>query len=499
MNLPLALRASGLLLLLILAGFLRSERVALPVLSSDEAFSWRLTTYSPAELLRHMPGDAHPPLYYLLLKGWTALVGDSPFALRGLSILFALASIIILYALCREAAVGVSGAIFAAFLFAIHLAPVDEPSRNARMYGQGVFLAGLTSWLLLRALRCSRAGSGWWLGYGLAVAAFCYTHYYAFFTVAAQTLFVTGDLSVRAVKNSAASVRPSLMGFLLAGGFAILLYVPWLPVWWKQTNDVRQGFWIQPVTYEHAKTVFFTWSSGLPYGGTTDFNCWILFLFGCIVWIMLKRDRGGLFVLIAASVPWMLSLILSAWSGRPIFHERYLFFAQFFLFAFWGIVWELLPSWFLRLGLGCFLVALNLSGLVSLRESWPTRPPPLAETAAFLRDRACPDDVVLTASPSAVNRLRYYAAQAGMPTIQARCILSPFQPPGHIVHLGSLQADDVLWIGFASEPPTVRRIWTLSEASAATASPGEFRREVARWYFGDGKEERYILILHERS
>jgi hypothetical protein len=86
---------SGLLLLiLLLACCLRRDRLELPPLSSDEAFSWRLTTYSVAELLRHMPGDAHPPLYYLLLKGWIALFGDSPFALRGLSVVFALASIV---------------------------------------------------------------------------------------------------------------------------------------------------------------------------------------------------------------------------------------------------------------------------------------------------------------------------------------------------------------------------------------------------------------------
>lgn len=215
-----------------------------------------------------MPGDAQPPLYYLILKIWTGLFGDAPFVLRSLSLLFTLASIIVLYALCRESAArfpsatnppltSISGALFGALLLAIHLAPDDEPSRNARMYSQGIFLAGLTAWLLLRALRCSGGCLSWWLGYSLAVAAFCYTHYYAFFTVAAQTLFVAGDLAVRAYRNSLASVRASFSGFLLAGTFAFLLYIPWLPVWWKQTHDVWQGFWILPVTVEHAKEVFF--------------------------------------------------------------------------------------------------------------------------------------------------------------------------------------------------------------------------------------------------
>src|SRR5581483_4580543 len=89
--------AGLLFVFLVLACCLRCDRLALPPLTSDEAFSWRLTTYSVPELLGHMPGDAHPPLHYFFLKGWVILFGDSPFALRSLSVVFALASIVVLY------------------------------------------------------------------------------------------------------------------------------------------------------------------------------------------------------------------------------------------------------------------------------------------------------------------------------------------------------------------------------------------------------------------
>jgi mannosyltransferase len=504
-----AIAVAGLLLVILtLACFLRCNRLSLPPLSSDESFSWRLTTYSTTELLRHAAGDVHPPLYYLTLKGWTALCGDSPFALRSLSILFTLASLVVLYALCREAGArfpsdapspftSASAALFAALLLALHLSPADEPGRTARMYSQGIFLAGLTAWLLLRALRCSGGSLGWWLGYGLAVAAFCYTHYYAFFTIAAQALFVACDLAVRGWKNSTASIRASISRFLLAVTFAFLLYVPWIPVWWKQTHDVWQGFWIQSVTVEHVKDVFFRWSSGLTNYHPMDFKWWSLFLLACIVWMVVRADRGSLFFLMQAGAPWVLSLALSSWSGRPIFHERYLFFAQFFLFAFWGVVWDRLPGLAPRLGLGCFLCALSVSTLATVREQWPTRPPALAGAAAFLRDRYRDGDVVLTGSPSALNRLRYYAAQAGMPTIQVRCLLSPFQPPGHIVHISSLQAEDILWLGSPPQPHPGNRVWSLAETNAATPSLGERWREVSRWRFGGDREGQYHLLLYE--
>jgi mannosyltransferase len=509
-NTPFGMAGLTLCALALLAWFLRCEHLALPLLSNDEAFSWRLTTYTTAELLYHAAGDVHPPLYYLVLKSWITLFGDSLFALRSLSVLFTLGSIFVLYALCREAAArfpsaantpltGTSGALFAALLLVLHLAPLEEPSRTARMYSQGIFLAGLTAWLLLRALRCPRGCLGWWLGYGLAVAAFCYTHYYAFFTVAAQTLFVAGDLAVRTLKHSAVSVRASLKGFLLAGCFAFLLYVPWFPVWWKQTHEVWQNFWIPPVTREHAKEVFFRWSSGWPYYDPIEERWWSFFLLACLVWMLCKADRGGFFLLLQASVPWVLSLSLSAWSGRPIFVERYLLFAQFSLFAFWGLVWDRLPGLFLRLGLACLLCSLNMSGLIIAREQWPTRPPALAETAAFLCKHYQDGDVILTGHPAALNRLRYYAAQAGMRSIAARCFLSPFQPSGHVTHVSSLQAEDVLWIGSSSQLREYRRVWTLSEANTSTPLTDEHWHEVAHWSFGEGSEGPCHLILYERS
>ena len=106
----------------------------------------------------------------------------------------------------------------------------------------------------------------------------------------------------------------------------------------------------------------------------------------------------------------------------------------------------------------------------------------------------------MTGGPKALNLLRYYAAQAGMPAITARCLVSPFQPPGHAVnHLGSLQAEDVLWTGLASEPHSARRVWALTETNAATPLPGEHWREVSRWSFGSGSKDLYYLILYERS
>src|SRR6185295_20406591 len=173
----------GLALAFVVAGAVRLDRLSLAELTTDEAFSWRMTTHAPADIVARTATDVHPPLYYLVLDGWTALVGDSPAALRGLSVLFGLAAVGLAYLLYVEvdryagASRGRAGGLAAALLVALHADQVEH-SRHVRMYGLGVMLAALTAWLLLRALRSERRASLWWTAYAIAAAALCYTHYY---------------------------------------------------------------------------------------------------------------------------------------------------------------------------------------------------------------------------------------------------------------------------------------------------------------------------------
>jgi uncharacterized membrane protein len=173
----------ALLLILTTAGAVRCYRTEYPVLSADEAFSWRLTQFDTADLIRHAVADVHPPLYYLLLKLWNACAGEAPHQMRGFSALCGVLSVGMMFLLCLEMSSdawaprqrppgqAIGAALFAAFLTAVHLSQVT-PGRTARMYPLGVLLLGLTSWLLLRALRSPR-GHAWWSLYGVAVAAFC--------------------------------------------------------------------------------------------------------------------------------------------------------------------------------------------------------------------------------------------------------------------------------------------------------------------------------------
>src|SRR5689334_21769388 len=60
---------------------------------------------SPMRVVRAvLLSDTSPPLYYLLLEGWTLLLGTSDMALRLLSVTFFLASVPLIYGVARRIA-----------------------------------------------------------------------------------------------------------------------------------------------------------------------------------------------------------------------------------------------------------------------------------------------------------------------------------------------------------------------------------------------------------
>jgi uncharacterized membrane protein len=76
-----------LLLILALAAAVRFYRLEAQSLWHDEGNSARIAERSIRLILEGAAGDIHPPLYYLALHYWRALLGQSEFALRSFSVM----------------------------------------------------------------------------------------------------------------------------------------------------------------------------------------------------------------------------------------------------------------------------------------------------------------------------------------------------------------------------------------------------------------------------
>lgn len=122
----------------------------------DETFSVWLANHSVGDML-HWIGtiDQHPPLYYLLLHGWIALRGDTPYNVRLLSVLFGAGAIPMIYLIGKRMSGAVMG-LAAAVLLA--LSPFNiRFAQETRMYTLLTFNAAVAMYALVRLLTDPRA------------------------------------------------------------------------------------------------------------------------------------------------------------------------------------------------------------------------------------------------------------------------------------------------------------------------------------------------------
>ena len=314
----------------------------------DEGFSWKVITFPCRELVERVAGDTSPPLYYLVLKAWASVAGDSPFALRSLSVLLGGATIVGMFLFAREAFRGeranptalLTAAMVAASVFQINW------SCEARMYALGTALAAFSSWQLLRALRRpDRAGR--WVAYVALALPLAYTHYYALFTIAAQLAFAFGFSAACQRFRPSAVARDRRAWLTTLAALALALgYLPWLPGMRNQTRLVREDFWIPPVTWSGFSTslcqMFMRSEADIPHEGVA-----LVAAEACLVatvGLLWRGGRGGWFTATAAWVPFAASVAVSVVS-KPVFHTHCFLFAHlFFLAGIAALVGRLRPA-----------------------------------------------------------------------------------------------------------------------------------------------------------
>lgn len=127
---------------LVVLGFLA---ITLPTLAKasiwfDEAFSAYIIRHDFAKIWHFTSVDVHPPLYYFALKVWSLLFGAGDFALRSMSVFFAVATIIAGFYFIKRI-FGSRSAILSIALLSFSPMFVKY-SQEARMYTMVAFFCG---------------------------------------------------------------------------------------------------------------------------------------------------------------------------------------------------------------------------------------------------------------------------------------------------------------------------------------------------------------------
>jgi uncharacterized membrane protein len=316
----------------------------------DESFSWQLTRFPWHEMVVRAQQDVHPLLYYVGLKLWTAVLGDSVFAMRLLSAAWFVVALFGALRLVDELVAmkddkgrgdgNRDGGVITAMLF------VSSPilyyySREARMYTQEIALVMLSSWFLLRALREKARPLRWWAAYGVSAAMVGHTHNFGLLSVAAQWVFTAPIVAAAAARQRGAPwLVPELRGAVLGITIAAALYLPWLPTLLHQQAQVAHNYWAKDVE-TNPPLVLDSWRHSLlscvlhnrAYIGdtfeetaaTAALGYALMALVGFILLrLALLRSRAGWFVIAGVVVPVGLAVLVSIQTNRNLMFYRFL-------------------------------------------------------------------------------------------------------------------------------------------------------------------------------
>ncbi|MDD5110070.1 MAG: glycosyltransferase family 39 protein [Patescibacteria group bacterium] len=205
------------------------------------------------DVLRYAAADIHPPLYFILLHGWTILFGATPAVTAGLSIILFCVAAVLVYrlsaAIFDPATARISVPLFTSSFFFLYYAT------ETRMY-MLTLVAFLSSNLFLyRWLQQpSRSHYGW---YWLWCVVGVYTHYFFWLYIAVQNIVV---LVLRSLKMTPISLRR----WAIVQGCIVAAYLPWLPVTIDRvTEKIGARAWMQGLTvgqrlFTHAVNGFVT-------------------------------------------------------------------------------------------------------------------------------------------------------------------------------------------------------------------------------------------------
>lgn len=220
---------------------LRLARLGGQYLWYDEAFSAMMSSLPVHRLLEATAGDVHPPLWYLIERGFILLLGNSEFVLRLPAALLSIVALLLVAPLCKAisttptppplAGEGSRVGAVATWLFALSPFQIAY-AQEARMYA-----------LLLVAVELATIGAftSRWPLYVLGATLALYSHNIG--------IVYVGCLALVTVWIRRHVLQEHLLSPILYTGLAGMLYAPWAWVTISQALDVAGSFWVQRPTW----------------------------------------------------------------------------------------------------------------------------------------------------------------------------------------------------------------------------------------------------------
>ncbi len=440
-------KAGGRLLIgiVLLAAILRILFIGTKSLWLDEAASVAFARMDwPAFWHTLATREANMGLYYLLLRGWMHL-GDTEAVLRGLSLIFSLATIPVVFVLGTRL-FGRRVGLLAALLLALNAFHVRF-AQEARGYSLVALLVTLSSLFFVAGVegRSRRA----WAGYVLASALAVYAHFFAALVIIAHWVSLV-FLDAR---------RAPWKTLMLATASVAILVLP-LGIF-AATRDAGQIDWIPEPGAAHVYRLFYTLAGSVVLTDTVGGNLLLAgyVALGAAALIAGARTwsspagmwRYGL-VLSWLFVP--VGLVLAASLVKPLLVYRYLIVCLPALVLLAAIGLSAIRARPVAAVVLAAVVALALRGTGLYyaryeREDWRS-------VARHIRASAVPGDAMILHEASARLPYDYYTRRwSGRPAIAypSADLFAEQREPGDVTKEVPAAARRV-WLVLAYVPPT---------------------------------------------
>lgn len=301
-----------LLALLVLNLVLKLCWTGVNELAGDEPFTVYWAQRPLADLLGMLRTENNPPLYFLLMHGWSLLFPLDPAWLRVPSALFSALTVWPLYLLGRR--LGGHGAGITAALLYTFSQHSYQFAHEVRAYSLLVLACTWAVWQLVRMADSPRhpslrPASILWLVAANTLAT--WVHYFGWLMLGLELVMAF----------SVVSLRPGRAKMLAAALITVILNVPLLGILFSRAgSSLGQGTWIQPPSWEEPYNMLMRWSNAPVVA--------VLFL-AIIVWAYLRprlTERSMALAAIWCAVPLVAMFLVSFLF--PVYIDRYLLFAS---------------------------------------------------------------------------------------------------------------------------------------------------------------------------
>lgn len=284
-------------------------------------------------------------------------------------------------------------------------------------------------------------------------------------------------------------VKDKKINFHLIGAYllSVILFLPWLKVFFRQLNQVEQSFWIPAADRWSVPGTI--WKMIFGGSGQTHGILIITLIITAIAlgyFIKLKQQQKWL-ILLGLVVPFFGSILISL--KTSIYLDRYFVFASLFFSIVIGMTFSEIKNYAARRTLLAVFFALSA---IWFFKNWQEIKlgPGMAAAAEQINENATPNDKIYVGSSFVYFTFKYYNHTQIKPLLVSS---GPLETIPHFSGTALLNDDDLIldfkptakgsqvWLvwttGFGGSKPLVPGNWRLVEENAYTDTP-DFKGQI---------------------